>query len=81
MILNPSEEMGFHKELKNLIKYLMRNLKKEFHFNRNKICKKVQILINYLLGILWIIIHLIITINQLMKLSQAIQIHKIINHK
>jgi len=66
MILNPLEKMGLHKELKNLIKYLMRNLKKEFHFNRNKIFKKVQILTNYLLGILWIIIHLIITINQLM---------------
>jgi len=35
MILNPSEEMRLHKELKNLIKYLMRNLKKEFHLNRN----------------------------------------------
>jgi len=59
----------------------MKNLKKEFHFNQNKIFKKVLILINYLLVTSWTIIPLIITIYQLMNVNQAIQILKEINLK
>ena len=65
----------------NLIKYLLKNLKKEFHFNQNKIFKKVQILISYLLVTSWIIIPLIITIYQLMSVNQVTQILKEINLK
>ena len=59
----------------------MKNLKKEFHFNQNKIFKKVLILINYLLVTSWTIIHLIIAIYQLMNINQAIRILKEINLK
>lgn len=56
----------------------MKNLKRGFHFNQNKTFKKVQILINYLLVTSWIIVPKIITIDQLKKLRQAIQILKVI---
>ena len=80
-ILNPLEEMVLLKVFNNLIKYFLKNLKKEFHFNQNKIFKKVQILISYLLVTSWIIIPLIITIYQLMSVNQVTQILKEINLK
>ena len=71
--------MELLKEFNNLIKYLKKNLKREFLFNQNRILRKVQILISYLLVTSWIMVPVIITINQLMNISQAILILKIIN--
>ena len=78
-ILNLLEVMELLKEFNNLIKYLKKNLKREFLFNQNRILWKVQILISYLLVTSWIMVPLIITINQLMNISQAILIREIIN--